>query len=106
MTRGGRQATRLRRLALIALALSVTIPGAAGARVLTKAVTQTLPPMQMEPITLTANCPSGSNVLSGGWRTTAGIIGVYESHRAGKRSWRITAERVTNDLTPGNLTAY
>ena len=84
----------------------VATPGIAGAKVVTKAVTDTLPPLQMVPVTITADCPAGSNVLSGGWRTTAGIIAVYDSRRTGKRSWTITAERVTNDLTPGNLTAY
>src|SRR6187402_2763710 len=93
-------------ITVLLVTVSAAMPGAAGAKVVTKAVTQVLPPAQAVPITITANCPAGSNVLSGGWRTTAGIIGVYESHRAGKRSWRITAERVTNDLTPGNLTAY
>jgi hypothetical protein len=95
-----------RLLAAGVLVLMLALAPSAGAKVSTKAVTEDLPALQSVPITITAKCPSGSNVLSGGWRATAGVIGVSESARRGKRSWQITAERVTNDLTPGKLTAY
>src|SRR5688572_2836319 len=81
-------------------------PATAGAALTTERDSVPIPEEQGPSATATAQCPPGTNVVSGGWRTTGGVIGVFESRRVGARSWRVTANRYTNDLSPSVLTAY
>ena len=81
-------------------------PATAGAALTTERDSAPIPKEQGPSATATATCPPGTNVVSGGWRTTGGVIDVFESRRVGARSWRVTANRATNDLSPSVLTAY
>ena len=92
--------------AIVLAAVILCAPGTAGAAITTERDSVAIPEEQGPTATATATCPAGTNVVSGGWRTTAGVIGIRESRRTGVRSWRVTAYRFTNDLSPSTLTVY
>jgi hypothetical protein len=94
------------RLALTLAAFALVAPAAADAAITTERDSVPVPQEQGPTATATATCPAGTNVVSGGWQTTAAVIGILESRRVGKRSWRVTASRFTNDLAPSTLTTY
>jgi hypothetical protein len=78
----------------------------AGAAVITERDSVPVPPDQGPVVTAEAKCPRGSNVVSGSFEMSAGVAHVLESRRVGKRAWRVTAGRYTNDLSPATLTAF
>jgi hypothetical protein len=92
-------------LALVAL---LVIPASAAAG--TKAQSATLTTAGQE-ITLTPKCSRGQRATGGGFRASpppsglSPVAAFYESHKAGQRSWRVSAQE-TGGSSPILMTAY
>jgi hypothetical protein len=63
-----------------------------------------------EPVSVTAKCKKGTKIVSGGWRAELDpsppdftYHAIADSHRVGKREWRVEATGLGN--TPGELVA-
>jgi hypothetical protein len=86
--------------------IACLLPAAAGGATVTANRSVPMPEAQGVAKSVTAKCPKGSNVISGGWRSTAGVVEAIDSHRVRERSWKVRAVRYTNDTTASTLTAF